>query len=144
MKLAFVPESATGRLQERANALADETEGTRVVFICARILSGPQTSTPAGRLIHRLLVAMGSHYAWGSDFHPLREVTDLGELEEAIRLEGARLNSYPSPAGPQSTSMVLVADTPRIWRLAERFGVTVDPARLVNAVEIDFRELAER
>jgi hypothetical protein len=139
MILVFISETADRRLQARARAITAATLGTRVVFLCPRTTSGPRTYTRAGQLMRDLMVAMHSPLAQGTDFHPLRATADLRELAEAIRAEGADRNSRPVPAGPQPVSLVIVAETPRIWQLAEYFGLTADPAELVNVIDVDMR-----
>ena len=139
MKLAFVSETATGRLDDRAREILRITEGTRVVLLAPEIMSGPRASTAAGVQIRRLLVAMKYQHVYGSSCWQLRNITDLDALKAAIIEEGVALNSYPHPAGPQATSIVIVADTPRLWRLAERFGLEVDPAALVNVIDVDLQ-----
>jgi hypothetical protein len=136
MKLLFISETATGRLHERARALDEATAGTRVVFVCARFFDGPRSTTPAGRLIRRLMQNMTARFVSAHDFEPMRETGDLDELAQAIWGEGARLNSLCFPADPQTVSLIVVADTPRLWELAKRLGATVNPAALVNSADV--------
>ncbi len=138
MKLTFISETATGRLHQRANALTAELQGTRVMFWCSDTMSGPMQSSPAGRQIHKLMKAMlGMPYVSGSDFQPLRDTTDLEAVATAIMAEGAELNSYPHPTGPQTTSVVIVADALVLRQLAEHFGATVDPTQLFTVVDVE-------
>lgn len=141
MKLAFISQTAHGRLHERANALTDELIGTRVQIVCADIMSGPTTSTVAGRQMHNLMRAMRLlRFVHGSELHELRQPVDLDVAVKAILDKAHLVHSVCYPAGPQATSLVIVADPMVLRELAPRFGVEFDPTALFTVVDVDLAQ----
>lgn len=137
MKLALVSQSATGRNDRRASALVEALEGTRITFMCGRMMSGPRSSTPAGLQIHNLMkVMVGTPFVEGSEFMELRDTSDPDAVARAIRVHGLLLNSFPHPTDPQGTSLVVVADPQFLRRLAVSLGGEFDPTQLYTLLEV--------